>query len=255
MTFQVASKPINGPARAGTVVNVAPKVRLVFYPGETVTGGRTMGNIYVFGGANEKFEACGGPKSSGADGPLHSFGPTPKGKYILGPQHQHVTKNWPNSCLPWGARIRLTGSIFEYKDKKGVWHEASGPNGYVTKINIAYMVRQKERALTPVEKSKIEGQVYKLFFDDRGAPITKWIHNDFGNWAWNLTKGGSGTAYYIHTTPPDEIAWDDGNDIPLENSHGCVHIHPSDRNEMVLKGYLKKGVVFEVRGYDQKGPW
>ncbi len=42
--------------------------------------------------------------------------------------------------------------------------------------------------------------------------------------------------------------------IALENSHGCIHIHPKDRDDMMKKGYLKQGAYFEVKGYGEKGP-
>lgn len=37
-------------------------------------------------------------------------------------------------------------------------------------------------------------------------------------------------------------------------SHGCVHIQPVDRDEMMRKGYLKKGVVVEIKPYGEVGP-
>jgi len=34
------------------------------------------------------------------------WGPTPKGKYHLGPRHHHVTVNWSTSCIAHRAPLR-----------------------------------------------------------------------------------------------------------------------------------------------------
>jgi lipoprotein-anchoring transpeptidase ErfK/SrfK len=81
--------------------------------------------------------------------------------------------------------------------------------------------------------------------------MDKLWRNDFGEWACNLP----GTVCYIHTTPDDEFAWHfQSKNIQLENSHGCIHLHPKDREDMMRKGYLKQGAYFEVKGYSEKGP-
>ena len=36
--------------------------------------------------------------------------------------------------------------------------------------------------------------------------------------------------------------------------HGCVHIRPADRDEMMTLGYLQKGVKFVVKKYGVTGP-
>jgi len=78
--------------------------------------------------------------------------------------------------------------------------------------------------------------------------------NDFGKWAWNLRRNGQHTSYYIHTTPDDEQNTISGQTVNLENSHGCVHIVPNERDRMMSAGYLKEGVTFEVRRYIERGP-
>lgn len=52
--------------------------------------------------------------------------------------------------------------------------------------------------------------------------------------------------------PASVIPW--GAPLSLGNSHGCIHIRPSHRDEMMKKGYLKAGIEIEVKPYGQKGP-
>jgi lipoprotein-anchoring transpeptidase ErfK/SrfK len=87
-----------------------------------------------------------------------------------------------------------------------------------------------------------------------GPLVTTWERNDFGIWAYNLRRGGSGTPYYIHTTPEDER--DTANRIPfsLAQSHGCIHIRPDDRDTMMGEHYLDRGIHLEVKGYAAIGP-
>ncbi len=92
-----------------------------------------------------------------------------------------------------------------------------------------------------------------MFFTD-DALISSWNKNDFGNWSWNLKRGGHRSAYYIHTTPDDEAATAAGRAFDLDQSHGCVHVRPLDRDEMIDSGALKAGFEVEVEAYGLVGP-
>lgn len=232
------------------MVHVKPPVKLIFYPGEEQQGDTLLGHIYIVGGEGEVYEACGGPAKHVADRG-HWMEPTPKGIYRLGPKHHHVTNNWSMSCLAFCTPIRQGAIEYEYQDNSGNWHIASGPTGKVTLVRLKEFAKGLKRSLTKAENDDIVRDVRKWFRWRDGTMMDKWWRNDFGEWAWNLP----GTACYIHTTPPDEVAWHlKTQNIPLENSHGCIHLHPKDRDEMMKKGYLKQGAYFEVKGYDEKGP-
>jgi len=74
-----------------------------------------------------------------------------------------------------------------------------------------------------------------------------------------LTSNGIRTSYYLHTTPGDEAFYNapvDRDIIPVlvGHSHGCVHILPHDRDEMLQRGYLRQGIHVQVMQYKQKGP-
>lgn len=229
-------------------------LKLVIYPGEgTDKAGTTVGHIYVVGGKKEAYEMAGGPppgKGKKGDGG-HSAGVTPPGPYVLGRQEHHTTPNWPMSVIPWGAPLREHAGEIQYQTG-GKWVNATGPHGTVTHAYVLWFQRSHKHM--PF-KDLVDGvRLLPQFRWPDGSLKATWDMNDFGNWSWNLLKDGQRSVYYIHTTPEDEAATAAGTPFLLQQSHGCIHIRPADRDEMVRKGYLKAGVPVEVKPYGAKGP-
>ncbi|WP_216844705.1 L,D-transpeptidase family protein [Rhodanobacter sp. L36] len=225
--------------------------RLVFFPGERLSGHVTEGTIYVIGGHGEQMKAAGGPNRTGsvAHQGGHSFEPTPAGHYVLGPRQHVTTTSWPSSVIPWGAPLRLnTANEVEYQDAAGRWRQASGNDGEVTRATISFL--QRGNVSSPM--SVILASVREMFVDPATGALlaSTWMKNDFGVWGWNLRKGGQGTAYWVHTTPATE----NNPALALTNSHGCIHLIPSERERLEKAGFLKEGVPFEVRPYTETGP-
>ena len=253
--FDVTTAATAGPARSGQVVHLTVSPKLVLFPGETLIDDRhAEGRIYIVGGGSESYVARGGPPTRYPDRG-HWAVPTPAGTYRLGPQHHHVTNSWPMSCIPWDANLRV-GSDQEIEfETGGIWLRATGSYGRFTKLWLAESAKRLGRPLTMSEKVQVNQACRRLFYDTGGTLMASWTKNDFGKWAWNLFRGGAKTVYYVHTTPDDELATvTPGATVSLDNSHGCVHLRPADRDEMMTKGYLKKGRIFEVRPYGVKGP-
>ena len=111
--------------------------------------------------------------------------------------------------------------------------------------------------LTPDELNAIYSGSRQFFYRD-GQLLPTWQANDFGVWAWNLmassAKGWQRTDMYVHTTPQNEATTAANQTVLLTQSHGCVHIRPRDRDQMMLLGYLQKGVRFVVKKYGVQGP-
>jgi hypothetical protein len=242
------------------------KPSLVFFPGErsiTYSSGyrkgvqATVGMIYVVGGNGERFSAAGGPKDPFKDPTQggHTGEPTPRGRYVLGRMEHVTTTTWPSSVIPWGAVLRINpqGEV-EFKGDQGGWRLATGPRGEVTQAEIAY----QRKTPNPDPTSWIIKNVRDSFIDRTTNKLkaTVWEKNDFGKWGWNLKAmpGLRPTAYYIHTVPLDEKNDAAKIAVQLNNSHGCIHIVPSQRAHMVALGYLKEGIEFEVRPYSETGP-
>jgi hypothetical protein len=226
------------------MANGIPRVTLVVYPAESVNRrGYEVGHIYVNDG-NEKFEVAGGPRTPVRDGGGHTATRTPPGHYVLDRAEHHTTSGWPNSVVPWGARIREVDEVVQFQvgDR---WIDASGSLGKVTEAYLLWYHRSNRRITTAIASRYAR----QMFYKD-GVLMSQWLLNDFGQSSWNLKKNGARTAFFIHTTPEDEAMG--SRPFELTQSHGCLHIRPSDRDTMVNKGYLAKGVAVIVKRYEDR---
>jgi hypothetical protein len=236
--------------------------RWVIFPGErterALVGGDlklvTMGTIYVVHRDRvvDKYECAGGPRPGHGfkDKGGHTGGATPSGDFVLDRAEHHVTMNWPASTVPWGANIREREGIIEFQ-RGGIWHAATGPHGAVTRAQMLWQARSGD----PATFAAADAAAREAFFADVDHHlITVWLKNDFGKWSWNLRRHGKRTAIYVHTTPDDELAAAKKSRLHLDQSHGCLHIQPADRDAMIAKKYLRAGVAVRVMHYGRKGP-
>lgn len=261
-SIRISDGPLPGTDRGSDpVVHVRIFPKLVFYPADIrsdeVRNGAPkdywLGTIYVLLAREEvaSYRACGGPRvRTWDDG--HIAEPTPRGHFTLGPAHHHVSDSWPRSSIPWGAAIRAgSDGEVEFNDGSG-WRRATGDGAPMNRAVIRSYVLRKE-AIPSREKIQEEARLnfHKNTSNIESPLVSIWERNDFGEWAFNLRSNGKRTAYYIHTTPENEVNRSNGR---LNQSHGCIHIHPNIRDEMMELGYLKAGVHLEVKGYKEKGP-
>jgi hypothetical protein len=115
------------------------------------------------------------------------------------------------------------------------------------------MALLKEHPGAPPQEAEQNARDYFIDFSD-GSLMPEYRRNGFGEWAFNLTKGGARTAYFLHTTSSDEADTAAHYVYSLTNSHGCIHIRPSDRARLMALSCLRQGVQLEVKGYEEKGP-
>ena len=186
------------------------------------------------------FDAVGGPKSTsiGSDG--FPQGPTDSGQYVVHRCGRHSSRRYPDwSGIPWGSRLRIRGSrVQAYYN--GRWRPVS-----VTRK----MIEEYHRELYGVSK----------------VP-TKWVFNDFGhmtcyyfkdvirNRRLDKKRGERVHGEFIHTTPGDEANTALKKPVILTESHGCVHVKPKDIDDMIKKGYMRKGNLVVVHKYTAKAP-
>jgi hypothetical protein len=248
----------------------AQDVILIFYPGElenldawkkthALTGGnwRTLdgatvvpppgkGKLYVkvHGNVVAMYDARGGPPIKFSDGAAHTAEPTPAGTYTLGIGAPHVTRAWSASQIAFGAALRWApdGRNVQFLSPDvRTWQYATQVPGTGVRSTLA-------NPFTPDDL---------LDPDHLLAGVTKWHKdlpseyrlNDFGALAWRLQQRRKGTPYLIHTTPMQEQQYALGSSIALDTSHGCLHIQPADRDEMIKHGFLQAGVKLIVKTY------
>jgi hypothetical protein len=160
------------------------------------------------------------------------------------------------SSIPWGAQLRrCSDGEVEWSVDGVSWRPATGPDGTLTQAAIVFHSRSLGRSLTDEEKQELDEQYHAALGDPVDNLAVSYRQNDFGEWAWNLNQpAGTWTPYFLHTTPVDEQASAAGRPVSLINSHGCVHIRPVDRDAMMSRGWLARGVAFVVQPYGQMGP-
>lgn len=174
------------------------------------------------------YTARGGPPFPVKDLGGHVATPTDAGTYRLGPGHAIVAPSWPFSQIPWGAAIQQVGDDFQYLvPGSHKWSFATGPHSSLG------------RPLSLDDFTDLDVS------DAAGQRTLRWNKNDFGPMGWNLL----GTAFFVHTTPDTEAAAQRGQPVLLPPSHGCIHVIPAERDEMVARGYLQQHVRFVVKDY------
>jgi hypothetical protein len=239
---------------------VAWDVKLEFYPGEIedldawnreidekvtkkgggfrdVTAPEGEGSIYVHIGRSivASYRARGGPPSRLDDDAEHVAVPTKPGVYKLGAAHAHVTSNWYYSQIPWGAEIRKNEGGYQYRwPGRSVWLWATSNPAGTLKEPLATDDFEDLPAVTR------DGMTYLI-----------WNKNDFGKIAWNLVP----SDMYVHATADMEAkaGADAAPDAAtsLACSHGCIHVDPRERDEMMKRGYLGTDIPLVVRRWDE----
>lgn len=184
------------------------------------------GTIYVEVGGNivDAIEARGGPPVHLKDG-THSADPSQAGSYKLGAAKSHVTSAWMYSQIAWGAPIREHDGEIQFKNPGADWVYATGP------------------------QCKLRYPFSRYDFQDSGGELMKeWRLNDFGETAFQI-QGSPGL--YVHTSPDAEEAQEVGKKLELTHSHGCLHVHPEDRDRLMAAGYLQQGVTLTIKKYTE----
>jgi hypothetical protein len=189
------------------------------------------------------YDAMGGPSKPemGDDGFMKH--PTTKGDFVLASCGKHVSTRYPFwSSIPWGTRLKEDKGILKVLIE-GKWQPLS--------------------KYTTVTKDELKEEYYNLY--KKNALPDRWLFNDFGHMTCYYfrdinhnrvldSKSEHITGEFIHTTPIDEANTALNNTVELEGSHGCIHVKPNDIDEMIKKGYLKKGNLVVVHSYRQEMP-
>ncbi len=181
------------------------------------------GRLYIKVGGKvvAQYRARGGPPKKIKDLGGHTADPT-QGSYTIGKQQKGFTTDaWSNSTIPWGAHVRMGAGGYEWEaEGSSQWHQDKA--------------------------GAIGGEWDDL--PDAGDGARTWNKNDFGKMAYRL-EGSPG--FYLHTTPETESQAELGEEVTLDHSHGCVHLDPSQRDQMIARGYLQPGVHFVCKTYAQ----
>ncbi len=221
----------------------------------------------------KEFDAHGGPatKTMGGDG--HEMTPTTAGRFVIASIEKHVSYGkyalW--SGVPWGAGLKFINNV-TYVDvsNKGLWKRLTvyrplWLKTYKTEDAITRAILDYWVTIGFATYAGNHVALYGMQTPDR------WVFNDFGhisvkyfrdtNYNGVLDKNESILGDFIHTIPGSEaISYYNSTRqtnqskfvVDLPGSHGCIHVKPTDVDTMIGSGYLKKGQVIVVHGYNEK---
>ncbi len=192
------------------------------------------------------YDAVGGPENPERRDDGYMAGQTKDGRFVIAKCDKHTSaqryRNW--SSVRWGTPLRENNGVLEVKTGK-------------------YWERLDKHTPVPEEFVKF---YYKLLYPNSTDDLPNtWIFNDFGHatcyYFEDLNKNRKLdpkkehiSGDFVHTTPGDEAKTARGDVIVLEESHGCIHVKPNDIDDMMNKGYLKKGNSIIVHKYSERAP-
>lgn len=172
---------------------------------------------------------------------------TTPGKYVIYSVVAYQTKTWPFSRITWGTSIKLSSDGEKVLYKTGMLGKPWKP------IN----------DLIPGATPDTIRDYYHKLYGEYKIP-DQWVFNDFGvkairyfqdlNHNKTLDKNERLSGEMIHTTPNDEANTALGKKIKLEESHGCIHLKPLDRDKLEKAGAFTKGTDLTIHQYDETIP-
>lgn len=201
-------------------------------------------NVVLF-----RAKAYGGPSKVIKDprgGP--NYTPTPAGEYVLLAPEPYRTETWPFSEIKWGTPIKPSP-----QDPSDVWYLAAKNAGVETWASL-----KKDWKISREDVANMHFNLYGV------QTIAKtWVYNAFGPIAVRFFKdlNGNGrldpkteqrSGAMFHTTSENEAQTALKQTVTMNNSHGCIHLKPSERDHLISIKALAAGVKLVIYPYEKK---
>ncbi|WDF53946.1 hypothetical protein [Mucilaginibacter sp. KACC 22063] len=222
----------------------------------------------------KEYDAHGGPQKKVHSKHDYTATPTDSGRFVIHTIEKHISKLryfW-FSAIPWGAGLRNINDV--------IYVDVNNNNHWVKLTSIVpQWINQKNHYTEKNVADELKRQWYSLnippdkssaIMDNRELP-DKWLFSDFGHISVKYFKdfnhdgimNGKESVMndFIHTTPDNEAvtsynlrrtASQRPFPVTLPESHGCIHVKPTDIDIMIGAGYLKKGQGIVVHNYADK---
>lgn len=157
---------------------------------------------------------------------------------------KHRSTRYPAwSSIPWGSGLRKNASNVLEVHVDGAWRPLSD--------------------FSPVDEAQIVERYLELYGESK-LP-SSWVFNDFGHiTAFMFVDKNRNSRFdkdaenvhgeFFHTTPDNEAQVARGLPVALQESHGCIHMHPTEFDGMISRGYFKRGVVVHIHPYTKDAP-
>lgn len=210
-------------------------MELHFYPGQHLLLVRRAGHIRA------RYEAWGGPAAKGSD-PRMAEEPTWPGTYYIHSIESYRTDTWPMSRIRWGTALQDKAELDDvwYRLRNGAWASVRKDHG----ISRTEILRAHQRTHGTL---KIPAT---WIFNDFGPLAIRWFRDLNGNRQLDRHESLSGQMF--HTTPDNEAEHQRRHPVRLLPSHGCIHLKPADRDELIAMGAFAARNVFTVYRNDER---
>jgi len=193
---------------------------------------------------------------------------TKPGRYVIHSYGSYVTNSWPMAKIRWGTPLKVEGTG---NDKYVLYQTGTTHRSW----------KRVDSIISVGTYLGLQGYFRMMYGDDGhydhdhdGIP-DKWVFNEFGPKAVRYFKDLNDDGVLdgneqlmgdmIHTTPQNEAQYaldledpekkkKKTSSVKLDDSHGCVHISPRDRDRLHGAGAFDKGTIFIVHGYNEPVP-
>lgn len=179
---------------------------------------------------------------------------TTPGAYVIHSQGPYTTRTWGTSRIAWGTPLRLSSDGRDLLYATGLAHSPWASALKKAEVDLAW-VRAAYRNLY--------ADTGRYDRDRDGIP-DQWIFNDFGPIAIRYFRDLNGnkkldgkeflSGEMFHTTPASEALQARKLADRPENSHGCIHISPFDRDRFLRAGAFARGVDLLIHTYEESMP-
>lgn len=191
-------------------------------------------------------QAYGGPSKKIVDSPNPDYTPTPAGTFVLLAPETYWTRSWLFSEIRWGTKLMDRPAEFD------VWYLLSNKQGKETWASI-----KRDFGITRAEIQSYHKALYGI----SRVPKT-WVFNAFGPIAVRFFRDDNNNrkldgkerkeGAMFHTTAENEAEVARKVALNMKNSHGCIHLKPTDRDALIGMGALRAGMTLVIHGYHEK---
>lgn len=188
-----------------------------------------------------RYEAWSGPSTGGTD-PRMPEEPTWPGKYIIAKARVYLTPSWKLSGIKWGTPLKDKPSIDD------VWYLIHSDTWASVKKD--HHISRKDIIRLHFELYQIRTVPPTWVFNDFGPVVVMWFEDHNNNKLLDDNETLSGQ--FFHTTPENEAQVSANIPVTFKNSHGCIHLHPKDRNLLFSHGFFNPGTPFIIHSYYER---
>ena len=193
--------------------------------------------LFVDGKASRAFEAWGGPDRVVKD-TIMDAGPTDAGDFVIDWVGAYATRTWTWSKIKWGSAVKASGAEVFFETSPGKWKKTAAIDPVLTREAII------ARHFEVWGEARVPD---RGVFNDFGPTAIRYFRDRDRDGKRDANEPLSGEM--LHTTPENEAEAAAGRRLKMTESHGCIHLKPLDRDELMKAGAFERGTPLKIYDY------